>query len=43
MWLAERGWDVIGVDFFLQTIIKGAIVIVAVALTLDRSKSEFVK
>lgn len=39
----SNGLNVIGVHFFLQTIIKGAIVIIAVALTLDRSKSEFVK
>ena len=38
-----NGLNVIGVHPFIQTIIKGAIIILAVALTLDRSKSEQVK
>jgi ribose/xylose/arabinose/galactoside ABC-type transport system permease subunit len=39
----SNGLNVIGVHPFIQTIIKGAIIIAAVALTLDRSKSEQVK
>ncbi|MFB9261959.1 ABC transporter permease [Bradyrhizobium erythrophlei] len=39
----SNGLNVVGVHPFIQTIIKGAVIILAVALTLDRSKSEFVK
>ena len=38
-----NGLNVIGVHPFIQTIIKGAIIILVVALTLDRSKTEQVK
>jgi ribose transport system permease protein/putative xylitol transport system permease protein len=39
----SNGLNVSGVNPFTQTVIKGIVVILAVALLLDRSKTEFVK
>jgi ribose/xylose/arabinose/galactoside ABC-type transport system permease subunit len=39
----SNGLNVSGVNPFTQIVIKGAIVVLAVALSLDRSKTEFVK
>jgi ribose/xylose/arabinose/galactoside ABC-type transport system permease subunit len=38
-----NGLNVIGVHPYLQIVIKGLVVILAVAMTLDRSKIEFIK
>jgi ribose transport system permease protein/putative xylitol transport system permease protein len=39
----SNGLNVAGVDFYWQIIVKGAVVIAAVALTIDRSRMEVVK
>lgn len=39
----SNGLNVSGVNPFTQVVIKGAVVVLAVALLLDRSKTEFVK
>lgn len=41
--ILSNGLNVVGVHHYLQILIKGLVVIFAVALTLDRSRIEFVK
>ena len=41
--ILSNGLNVIGVHPYMQIIIKGLVVVMAVAMTLDRSKIEFVK
>jgi ribose transport system permease protein len=39
----SNGLNVAGVDFYWQIIVKGIVVIAAVAITLDRSKVQIMK
>ena len=41
--ILSNGLNVIGIHPYMQIIIKGLVVVMAVAMTLDRSKIEFVK
>ena len=43
MGILSNGLNINAVDPYLQTIIKGAIVVAAVFLTIDRSKIEIMK
>jgi predicted ABC-type sugar transport system permease subunit len=41
--ILTNGMDVTEVNSFTQDIVKGAVIILAVSLTIDRSKYSFIK